>query len=235
MAAWSRTGRAEPGEPSYDGGAPADPARPEREADAASSVEASPAATAAGGEAAAEADLIERIAADRDRAAFQQIYDLYGGRLKAFMRRSGASPEEAEEAAQEALIAVWRKAATFDRNRATARAWMFAIARNKRIDLFRKAARVLPDPDDPALRPEPPRPPEAAVADDRRDAAVRAALDALSDEQRQVVVLSFYEARPHSEIAEALGIPLGTVKSRLRLAFKKIRDALGPVYRDDAF
>ncbi|MEM9725798.1 MAG: sigma-70 family RNA polymerase sigma factor [Pseudomonadota bacterium] len=185
-------------------------------------------------DAASDDTLIRRIAERRDRAAFVEIFNRYGRRIKGYMIRAGASAEQAEEAAQEALLAVWRRAETFDPTRASAPAWIFAIARNKRIDLIRRASRFEPDePDDPSLRPDPPQPAEAVVAGDARDQAVRAALADLNDDQRMVISLAFYDGCAHSEIAERLQLPLGTVKSRLRLAFGKLRAALGADFQDE--
>jgi RNA polymerase sigma-70 factor (ECF subfamily) len=179
-----------------------------------------------------DAALMARIAGSRDRAAFAALFERYAGRVKAFMIRSGAAPDAAEEAVQEAFISVWRRAETFDAARASVAAWIFAIARNKRVDMLRRGARPEPDPTDPSFLPDPPEQPDAALSGVRRDAAVREALGGLTEDQRVVVHLSFYEGRPHSEIAEMLGLPLGTVKSRLRLAFGRLRGALD-AHRDD--
>ncbi|MEL6316032.1 MAG: sigma-70 family RNA polymerase sigma factor [Pseudomonadota bacterium] len=181
---------------------------------------------------ATDEELLARVR-DRDRAAFRAVFDRYASRIKAFMMRDGAAPDVAEEAAQEALLAVWRRAETFDPSRASAAAWVFAIARNKRVDLFRRGARPAPDPEDPSFQPDPEPTPEQAFGDEARDRRVRAALADLTSEQRAVVLMSFYEGRPHSEIADMLDIPLGTVKSRLRLAFGRLRKALGDAFADE--
>lgn len=169
-----------------------------------------------------------KIAQTRDRQAFAALFQRYAARLKAFMIRSGAAPDAADEAVQEAFLAIWRRAETFDPSRASAAAWIFTIARNKRVDLLRRGARPEPDANDPSFQPDPPARPEDALSGARRDEIVRRALDDLNEDQRIVVLLSFYEGRAHSEIADRLGIPLGTVKSRLRLAFGRLRAALGP-------
>ena len=178
-----------------------------------------------------DAALIRRIARVKDKAAFAELFQRYGLKLKAFMIRSGAAADVAEEAAQETLLAVWRRAETFDPERASATAWLFAIARNKRIDLLRRGARPEPDPDDPSYRPDPEPSSDQRLSAERRDQAVRAALIELTPDQREVVMLSFYVGCAHAEISERLNIPLGTVKSRLRLAFGKLRAALGPDFR----
>lgn len=181
---------------------------------------------------AADAALIAAVAAGRDRQAFMELFRRYGGRVKGYMLRGGAAPDAAEEAAQETLLAIWRRAETFDPARASAAAWIFAIARNKRIDLLRQLPKA-PPLEEPSLLPDPPPAPDRALAAEDRDQTVRRALAALSEEQRQVVLLAFYRGYAHSEIAEHLSLPLGTVKSRLRLAFVKLREALGAEFRDE--
>jgi RNA polymerase sigma-70 factor (ECF subfamily) len=171
------------------------------------------------------AALIAAIAQSRDRAAFATLFAHYAPRLKAYMLRLGASGDFAEEMAQETMLTVWRKAALFDPARAAAPAWIFAILRNRRIDVLRRARLVLPDID--PTEESPPAPGADAVLDAaQRMARLRAALAALSPEQAAVVRLSFFDERPHAEIERVLGIPLGTVKSRLRLAMAKLRQIL---------
>ncbi|MCI4663331.1 MAG: sigma-70 family RNA polymerase sigma factor [Neomegalonema sp.] len=178
-------------------------------------------------------ELLARIGAQRDREAFRMFYERYAQKLRAFMIRAEVNVGEAEEAAQEALIAVWRRAETFDPTRASAAAWLYTIARNRRIDLARRWARPQPDPDDPTYRPDPPKTAEASVGEARRDVAVRAAILKLSDEQQAVVRLSFFDGLSHLEIAQELGLPLGTVKSRLRLAFQRLRTELGLSFQSE--
>lgn len=175
-------------------------------------------------------DLLARIA-HCDKAAFTAIFDRYAARIKAYLIRTGADPTMAEEATQEAMVAVWRRAALFDPARAGAATWIFTIARNKRIDLVRRESRPEPDPDDPLYTPDPEPTPERTLAEGRRDAAVRDAVIALPAAQRSVVALAFYSGLAHSEIAARLDLPLGTVKSRLRLAFGRLRTELGEAFR----
>lgn len=172
-------------------------------------------------------DLLSAVALAGDRQAFAQLFQYYAPRLKTYMRKLGTDDVVAEELAQEAMLAVWRKAASFDPGRANAGTWIFAIARNLRIDMLRKERRPEIDVDDPELVADPaPRADEvlAAEQDERR---VRAAMAGLPADQAEVVKLSFYEDTPHAEIAARLKIPLGTVKSRLRLAMKRFRSELG--------
>ncbi|MGE0063887.1 MAG: sigma-70 family RNA polymerase sigma factor [Xanthobacteraceae bacterium] len=170
--------------------------------------------------------LIVAMATTQDRAAFAQLFELYAPRIKAWLMRRGATADAAEETAQDALLLIWRKAAMFDPGRATAAAWIFTIARNLQIDKLRREARErrgavfeLAEPDR-AERPD-------DVFDVRQTGEkVRAALATLSPEQIAVVQLSFFEGVAHGEIARTLKIPLGTVKSRLRLAMQSLRGQL---------
>lgn len=164
-----------------------------------------------------------KIARTGDRQAFANIYAHFAPRIKSFLMRGGASPDLAEDLAQDAMVKVLRKAKLFDPAKASASTWIFTIARNARIDAIRRASKPALDGEDPALMPE-----EAPRADvlcelKEREARIRDAFQALSPEQREVMRLHFYEDEPHSAIAERLGLPLGTVKSRLRLAFSKVR------------
>lgn len=172
-------------------------------------------------------DLLAAIAERADRGAFAELFERYAGRIKAFLMKSRTDPGTAEEIAQEVMVTVWRKAASFDRSKASAATWVYTIARNRRIDHLRKQARPEPDPADPHFQPEPEVSAERAVANAARDTRVREALAALTEEQREVVQLAFFSGLSHGEIAEELGAPLGTVKSRLRLSFARLRGELG--------
>jgi RNA polymerase sigma-70 factor (ECF subfamily) len=173
------------------------------------------------------ARLIEAVAADHDREAFTALFDYFAPRIKAVLMRSNTPPAAAEELAQEAMLTVWRKAALFDRTRAGASAWIFTIARNLRIDIARREQRgkVLDLESSEFLEP-PPQPDEELSAGEREQ-CVRAALTHLTDDQIAVVRLSFFEGKAHGDIARELELPLGTVKSRIRLAMNRLRDLLG--------
>jgi RNA polymerase sigma-70 factor (ECF subfamily) len=170
--------------------------------------------------------LLVRLSAGPDREAFARLFAFYAPRLKAYMRRLGADGSAAEDLAQEAMAAVWNKARLFDPAKANAGTWIFTIARNLRIDIVRRERRPEIDANDPALLPDEPNSPEQIVVSERSAATVRAALAALPPDQARIVELSFFEDRPHGAIAKELGVPLGTVKSRLRLAFQRFRKIL---------
>lgn len=174
------------------------------------------------------ADLILEVARRQDRSSFGKLFAHFAPRVKALIMSSGLSEEAAEEIAQETLLALWRKADQFDPAAGSASAWVYTIARNRRIDHIRRRGRevmTVPDADaeyvaDVALGPE-----NIAV---QTETAVRVenAVATLTEAQVKVIRLSFFEERPHAEIAKELRIPLGTVKSRLRLAIKRLRTVL---------
>ena len=173
--------------------------------------------------------LVSAIAKRQDRAAFSALFEFFAPRIKAFMLRSGASEARAEELAQETMLAVWRKAALFDPASAGAAAWIFTIARNLRIDAHRRERRGgMIETSDVEIEfqiDDSPQP-DALLATTQSEERVRSALTKLSDDQMRVVELSFFEEKAHAEIAQALNIPLGTVKSRLRLAMGRLRNLL---------
>lgn len=181
----------------------------------------------------APADLAQSIVAvaqHRDRTAFGELFEYFGPRLKTYFIRAGLTAALAEELAQETMINVWRKAEQFDPARAGASTWIFVIARNLRIDHLRRLRSERAVLDDPSAAFEPAEAPalaDSAVETDERERRVRAALAQLSAEQATVVRLSFFSDTPHGEIAAQLGIPLGTVKSRIRLAMARLRELLG--------
>lgn len=173
------------------------------------------------------AGLIQVVAKHHERAAFVVLFEFYAPRIKTMLMRMGAAGEIAEDIAQETLLTIWRKAEYFDPSRASAAAWVYTIARNLRIDRLRREQRARLNAHYELIEAEEPERPDAALNGMEREQCVRAALKQLSHEQIRVVELSFFEGRPHGEIAELLGIPLGTVKSRLRLAMARLREALG--------
>ena len=182
---------------------------------------------------AADAVLMGAIAEQADRAAFAELFRRYAGRVKGFLMNGGAAADQAEEIAQDVMVTIWRKASTFDPARAGVSTWIFTIARNRRIDRIRKESRPEPDPNDPHFVPDNAVDPAATLAAQDRDAAVRQALAEISADQREVVRLAFFAGLSHGEIAAELKVPLGTVKSRLRLAFGRLRGALGEEFSEE--
>ena len=164
--------------------------------------------------------------AEQDRAAFSALFAHFAPRVKSYMLRLGSDNTHAEELAQEALATVWRKADRYDPSRAAASTWIFTIARNLRIDAFRRRNHPELDPNDPALVPDQPVSADTVVEQKQAAVRIREALAELPEEQREVLKLSFFDDQTHTEISETLGIPLGTVKSRIRLGFGRIRTTL---------
>lgn len=172
------------------------------------------------------AGLMAAVADRRDRAAFAELFAYFAPRLKSFAMRGGADPETAEEIAQDAMAIVWRKAAHYDPAKAAVSTWIFTIARNRRIDLIRRESRPELDPDEPDLVPSPAPMGDAVVAARQTETLLRDAVFGLPGEQREVLEYAFYRDLTHPEIAEALKLPLGTVKSRIRLGLQKLEAAL---------
>jgi len=167
--------------------------------------------------------LLTRIAAG-DRDAFAAAFMRYAPRVKSYLLRLGAPGAIAEDLAQDAMLSVWRRAASYDSTKAKASTWIFVIARNAWIDkLRREKVELAYRETSPVSEESEDEAPDEAAMRTQTEEQVSAALAALSDEQRQVVRLSFFEDMPHSEIADALKLPLGTVKSRLRLALIKLK------------
>ncbi len=171
--------------------------------------------------------LLARIAEFRDKEAFAELFDFFAPRIKAFLMRGGSTSEAAaEELTQEALLTVWRKAGSYSAQRGSAAAWIYTIARNLRIDEARRSKRAkLYEAVDDMDQLDPEQPDDLLSASEHA-ARVRDAMTDLPEEQLEVVRWSFVEGAPHSEIAERLDLPLGTVKSRLRLAMRRMRKSL---------
>lgn len=161
-----------------------------------------------------------------DREAYAQLFKFFAPRLKMFLIKRGLSGPEAEELVQETMAVVWRKARSYDPRRAGAGTWIFTIARNHHIDAFRRERRSNPFGIDRVGEVDETPDAEMRIMADERDRAVRAALENLSHEQLVIVQSSFFDDKPHSTISRELGLPLGTVKSRIRLAFAKLRQLL---------
>ena len=174
------------------------------------------------------ARLVEAVALSRDREAFSRLFEYFAPRLKAWLMRAGAPAGAAEDFAQDAMLTVWRKADLFDPERASAATWIFTIARNRRLDVLRREGRaaLLPEM---TLAPEEPERPDDLLSGAQEAANLNEAMRQLSPDQIEVLRLAFFKGDAHSEIARALDLPLGTVKSRIRKAMIKLRLVLEPL------
>ena len=175
-------------------------------------------------------ELMLAVAARADRQAFALLFQHFAPRVKTYLMRAGTADGQAEELTQEAMVLVWRKAALFDGERAAVSTWIFTLARNLRVDQFRRGGQresggeEADDLIDQLADPAPP--PEERLEADRRERRLHQALARLPAEQALMVRLSFFEEQPHARIASECGIPLGTVKSRVRLAIQHLRRLL---------
>lgn len=176
--------------------------------------------------------LLVAVGRSRDKEAFLQLFTHFAPRLKAYIIRRGTDSSTAEDLVQDAMVAVWRKAGSFDPGKAEASTWIFTIARNLAIDLARRGRH--PQLDESVLAGIPDDSLSAAdvIASGQRSRLVRRAMERLPKEQAEIVRMSFFEDKSHGEIAHHLGLPLGTVKSRVRLAMKRIRGLVGEVQND---
>ena len=161
---------------------------------------------------------------DKDRAAFAELFAYFAPRVKSFLMKSGASPDLAEECAQEVMVTLWNKAHLFDPTKASVSTWIFTIARNRRIDLLRKQKR--PEPEELPWGPEPEPDQAEAIGLQQETEKLGQALATLPAEQRKLIERAYYGELSHSEIAAETGLPLGTIKSRIRLALDRLRHAM---------
>lgn len=173
------------------------------------------------------ARLVAAIAADGDRQAFARLFAFYAPRLKTMLSRQGFNAADCEDLVQDTMLAVWRKAGQFDASAGAVSTWIFAICRNLGIDRRRRSARRRLADDLPAFDDVDPTPSaEGELISLEEESRVRGALAHLPAEQAEVISLSFFAQSPQTEIARRLGIPLGTVKSRVRLAMNRLRQLL---------
>lgn len=168
--------------------------------------------------------LMRRIQRDRDRGAFSELFEHFAPRIKGFLIKSGADQSMAEECAQDVMTTLWRKADQFDPTRASVATWIFTIARNRRIDMLRREKR--PEPEDLPWGPEP-EPDQADVLALQQDCALlRKALKTLPAQQRDLIEKAYFGDLTQSQIASITGLPLGTIKSRIRLALDRLRHSM---------
>jgi RNA polymerase sigma-70 factor, ECF subfamily len=174
---------------------------------------------------------------DKDPDAFGVFYDRHGGAAYSLAHRIVGDPGMAEDVTQEAFLSIWRSRARFEAARGSVRAWALGIARNRAIDALRSAARPAPklDRDDESLLERQPAGERTETEAIRRETAdrLRHALGLLPREQSQVIELAYFGGFSHSEIAEMVGAPLGTIKGRMRLGLEKIRSTLAEGMPDE--
>lgn len=170
------------------------------------------------------AALILRVRDQQDKTAFAALFRHFAPRIKGFLMKSGASASLAEECAQDVMATLWQKAHLFDPTRASAATWIFTIARNRRIDALRKSRR--PEPEDLPWGPEPEPDQQDALELAQDTERLGEALALLPDKQRELIERAYFGDLSHSEIAAETGLPLGTIKSRIRLALDRLRHKL---------
>ncbi len=170
--------------------------------------------------------LLVKVASGQDKNAFSELFLHFAPRVKSYMMKLGSDETMAEELAQQVLLQIWRKAKLFDPKKAAASTWIFRIARNMRIDSLRRQKHFLVDDFDLTEIPDDKENQEVSISQEQSAVIVREALKGLSDDQAVALRLSFYDGLSHADIADRLRLPLGTVKSRIRLAFSRLRVTL---------
>lgn len=164
---------------------------------------------------------MERVRQHHDRDAFAALFSHFAPRIKSFLIRSGATDALAEEVAQDVMTTLWNKAHLFDASRASVATWLFTIARNRRIDVLRKQRR--PEPEQLFWGPEPEPDQADTLVLQQESRKLGAALAQLPQKQRHLIERAYFGDLSHSEIASETGLPLGTIKSRIRLALERLR------------
>jgi RNA polymerase sigma factor (sigma-70 family) len=164
------------------------------------------------------------IAQDQDRKAFAEIFRYFTPRVKGFLIKSGANPSLAEECMQDVMATLWRKAHMYDSSRGSVATWIFAIARNRKIDLLRRCAR--PEPGELPWAPEQAPNPADVIALQQDTTRLAEALATLPAKQRKLIKHAYFDDLSHSEIAVETGLPLGTIKSQIRLSLKRLRHSM---------
>jgi RNA polymerase sigma-70 factor (ECF subfamily) len=169
---------------------------------------------------------MKQIADHQDKSSFKMIFDYFGPRLKSFLMSSGAEESIAEEVVQETMCVVWTKADYYDPKMASPSTWIYTIARNKKIDILRKSRKAVLENIDTAILPAILPRLEEDIEHDQKFEVINQYLNELPKEQLALLKMNFIEEKSHGEIAEITKIPLGTIKSRIRLAMEKIRERI---------
>lgn len=165
------------------------------------------------------------VAEAQDKVAFAALFRHFAPKVKAFLMKSGADHALAEECMQDVMATLWHKAHLFDPTRASVATWIFTIARNRKIDLMRKYAR--PEPEDLPWGPEDEPDQAERLVLQQESARLAAAIRALPEKQRALIEQAYFSDLSHGEIAAQTGLPLGTIKSRIRLALERLRHKMG--------
>lgn len=178
-------------------------------------------------ETASHEELVVRIAERKDKNAFKALFDYFAPRLKSYLINLGLTGEKAEDVAQDVMITLWQKASQFNPEKAKVSTWIFRIARNRHIDLIRKQKYPEVNADDHMGDMVAPEKTDQPLEGAQTANLIQRAMSKLKSDQQDVIKLSFFEELSHSEIAERLELPLGTVKSRIRTAFQTLRREIG--------
>ena len=171
--------------------------------------------------------LLVNVGQDQDRKSFIALFNHFAPRIKSFLIKAGLQPETADELAQETMLTIWNKASSYDPKQAAASTWIFTIARNKRIDVLRKLGRAHFDSINEMILEDDGASPIDIASDRQESEKISEALKKLPEEQLTLIKKSFFEDKSHAAIAEETGLPLGTVKSRIRLALERLRHQSG--------
>ena len=170
-------------------------------------------------------ELMVKVKNDRDQIAFSNLFDFLAPKLKAYFIQNGLSADNSEELTQEVMSIIWSKSDRYDSSKSAVTTWVYTIARNKKVDFFRKSAKINVNDDD--IR-------EFLYENgdqdklSRKEAAeqVNRINKELNQDQRKMIKMNFFENKSHKKIAEELEIPLGTVKSRIRNILIKMQRLL---------
>ena len=171
-------------------------------------------------------EALAKVAESQDISSFKKIFDYFSPRLKSFLMRSGADEAIAEEIIQETMTIIWTKADYYDPKVASPSTWIYTIARNKKIDILRKSRKAILEDIDTAILPPVESKADENIEHDQKFEMIAQYLDDLPEDQLNLLKMNFFEEKSHGEISEITKIPLGTVKSRIRLALEKIRGKL---------
>ncbi|MCP5382742.1 MAG: sigma-70 family RNA polymerase sigma factor [Kordiimonadaceae bacterium] len=171
--------------------------------------------------------LVILVARNKDRNAFHQLFDYFAPRIKSYLLNFNISDQGAEDLTQDVMITLWQKADKFDPEKAKISTWLFRVARNKYIDKVRQQKYPEVNADDHIASMIAPEKTDQTIKEQQDRGRIEMAMAVLNDEQRKVIELSFFKELSHSQIAEATNLPLGTVKSRIRMAFQALREELG--------